>query len=93
MDETLELHFLFRYYIYIYIYLFCTAGWISVMWDSGAGFQYRYGAEEMFDIVVCDSPRVLVDQLIAVGCLVTRGKSNPISSSLGFKRNVLIKVF
>lgn len=48
-------------------------GWISVMWDSGAGFQYRYGAEEMFDIVVCDSPRVLVDQLIAVGCLVTRG--------------------
>lgn len=48
-------------------------GWISVMWDSGSGFQYRYGADEMFDIVVCDSPRVLVDQLIAVGCLVTRG--------------------
>lgn len=48
-------------------------GWISVMWDSGAGFQYRYGADGMFDIVVCDSPRVLVDQLIAVGCLVTRG--------------------
>lgn len=57
---------------------FCSAGWISVMWDSGAGYQYRYGADGMFDIVVCDSPRVLVDQLIAVGCLVTRGKSNRI---------------
>ncbi|XP_056015848.1 uncharacterized protein LOC125675787 isoform X3 [Ostrea edulis] len=48
-------------------------GWISVEWDTGNGFQYRYGADASYDIVVCDSPRVLLDEMIAVGCLVTRG--------------------
>ncbi|XP_062613171.1 uncharacterized protein LOC134274944 [Saccostrea cucullata] len=49
------------------------AGWISVEWDTGKGYTYRYGAEGCYDVVVCDDPRVLNDELIAVGCLVSRG--------------------
>jgi hypothetical protein len=45
-----------------------------VEWDAGSRCRYRYGVDASYDIVVCDSPRVLLDEMIAVGCLVTRGK-------------------
>ncbi|XP_022295401.2 uncharacterized protein LOC111105409 isoform X2 [Crassostrea virginica] len=48
-------------------------GHINVRWDSGKAYPYPYGANGEFSIVVCDSPRVLDDQMIAVGCLVIRG--------------------
>ncbi|XP_061169363.1 uncharacterized protein LOC133178656 [Saccostrea echinata] len=49
------------------------AGWISVEWDTGGNYRYRYGADGCYDVVVCDDPRVLHDEMIAVGCLVSRG--------------------
>ena len=52
---------------------FRTAGWIVVDWDGGSRFSYPYGSNGEYSIVVCDSPRLLDDQLIAVGCLVSRG--------------------
>ncbi|XP_062603204.1 uncharacterized protein LOC134264974 isoform X1 [Saccostrea cucullata] len=51
-------------------------GWLRVVWDAGLNFPYRYGSNGMFenfDLVECDEPRILNDELIAVGCLVERG--------------------
>lgn len=55
------------------------AGWLHIEWDRNAGnsYHYRYGsnsrAKDKFDIMVCDEPRILDNQFIALGCLVTRG--------------------
>lgn len=55
------------------------AGWLHIEWDrnSGNSYHYRYGsnsrAKDKFDIMVCDEPRILDNQFIALGCLVTRG--------------------
>ncbi|XP_048737688.2 uncharacterized protein LOC125652501 isoform X2 [Ostrea edulis] len=53
-------------------------GWLRVVWDAGASFPYRYGRNssghlEFFDLIECDEPRVLNNELIAEGCLVERG--------------------
>lgn len=38
---------------------------------------HRYGStdteKDKFDVQVCDNPRILQNELIATGCLVTRG--------------------
>ncbi|XP_048737058.1 uncharacterized protein LOC130046250 isoform X1 [Ostrea edulis] len=52
-------------------------GWLNVEWDTGMIYGYRYGSTQIekdkFDISVCDEPRILQDEMIAVGCLVKRG--------------------
>ncbi|XP_022334282.2 uncharacterized protein LOC111131169 isoform X1 [Crassostrea virginica] len=52
-------------------------GWLAVKWDSGSRFNYRYGSspdfEEKYDLEVCDEPRTLKEEIIAVGSLVKRG--------------------
>ncbi|XP_061194921.1 uncharacterized protein LOC133203068 [Saccostrea echinata] len=52
-------------------------GWLWIEWDNGDKNKYRYGnihfVSGVHDVVVCDLPRVLEDELIAVGCLVVRG--------------------
>lgn len=56
-----------------------NAGWLHIEWDRNPGnsFHYRYGsnskAKDIYDIMVCDEPRILDNQLISLGCLVTRG--------------------
>ena len=53
-------------------------GWLSVKWDSGSRFIYRYGSspdfEDKYDLEVCDEPRTVKEEIIAVGSLVKRGK-------------------
>lgn len=51
-----------------------------VEWDTGSVFDYRYGSsifeKDKYDVIVCDEPRMLENELIAVGCLVKRGIVN-----------------
>ncbi|XP_056021571.1 uncharacterized protein LOC125652126 isoform X2 [Ostrea edulis] len=52
-------------------------GCLMVEWDTGSVFDYRYGSsifeKDKYDVIVCDEPRMLENELIAVGCLVKRG--------------------
>lgn len=67
-----------------YIYTKCTytflyvivVGWLHVHWDTGLTLSYRYGTDGFitaYDIEPCDEPRILLNEPIAVGCLVRRG--------------------
>jgi hypothetical protein len=48
---------------------------IWVEWDSGYKNCYRYHeGRNAYDIKPVSEPRTLVDDLIAVGCKVKRGK-------------------
>lgn len=53
-------------------------GWVIVEWDTGFKSHYRFGSTRRFsykyDIELCNDPRILGNELIATGCLVTRGK-------------------
>lgn len=48
-----------------------------VEWDTGFKAHYRFGSTRKFsnkyDIQLCNEPRILGNELIATGCLVTRG--------------------
>lgn len=65
--------------IYFIFFLSFKGGWLKVEWDmdSSTIHQYRYGSnrteKDKYDVKVCDEPRLLENQLIATGCLVTRG--------------------
>ncbi|XP_062588706.1 uncharacterized protein LOC134250368 [Saccostrea cucullata] len=51
-------------------------GWVNVEWDSGVRLSYQYGFDgfvEKYDIASCQEPRILENEMIAVGCCVTRG--------------------
>nr|XP_022329953.1 uncharacterized protein LOC111128566 [Crassostrea virginica] len=51
-------------------------GWLNVQWDTGLALNYRYGTNGFitaYDIEPCDEPRILLNEPIAVGCLVRRG--------------------
>ena len=52
-------------------------GWLAVQWDSGSIYNYRYGStsdfRDKYDLEVCEEPRTLIDEPIAVGSLVKRG--------------------
>ncbi|XP_056021581.1 uncharacterized protein LOC125652124 isoform X3 [Ostrea edulis] len=54
-----------------------NVGWLLVKWDTSLTFDYRYGSssfeKDKYDVIVCDEPRLLENELIAVGCLVKRG--------------------
>ncbi|XP_062614393.1 uncharacterized protein LOC134276133 [Saccostrea cucullata] len=53
------------------------AGWLIVQWDTGSSNSYRYGTTNnegnKYDVVVCEEPRILHNELIAIGCLAQRG--------------------
>ncbi|XP_062603232.1 uncharacterized protein LOC134265002, partial [Saccostrea cucullata] len=49
------------------------AGLVLVEWDNGERSMYNYGIRGMYDVVVCEEPRVPLDGLVAVGCFVKRG--------------------
>lgn len=62
-------------YLY-YLNGFFSVGWIKVEWDTGLMMPYRYGTERLitaYDIEPSDEPRILLNEPIAVGCLVRRG--------------------
>lgn len=49
---------------------------LLVEWDTSMVFPYhfdKYGDHQKSNVVVCDVPRVLQTEKIAVGCLVKRG--------------------
>eukprot|EP00105_Crassostrea_gigas_P014652 XP_011431391.1 PREDICTED: uncharacterized protein LOC105331057 isoform X3 [Crassostrea gigas] len=52
-------------------------GWLHVEWDTSAISSYRYGYSRAelnkYDVRVCHEPRILENEMIATGCLVTRG--------------------
>lgn len=53
-------------------------GWLRIAWDKNkAIYPYRYGSNpdenDKYDVMICDEPRILKGELIAPGCLVTRG--------------------
>ncbi|XP_065943564.1 uncharacterized protein [Magallana gigas] len=52
-------------------------GWLHVEWDTGSVSNYRYGSSQSelnkYDVKVCIEPRILGNEIIATGCLVTRG--------------------
>ncbi|XP_062603198.1 uncharacterized protein LOC134264966 [Saccostrea cucullata] len=49
------------------------AGLVLVEWDNGERCVYNYGMRDMYDVVVCEEPRIPLDGLVAVGCFVKRG--------------------
>ncbi|XP_048737053.2 uncharacterized protein LOC125652125 isoform X2 [Ostrea edulis] len=53
------------------------AGWLRVQWDSGVKNVYRHGETFLeghkYDVIACDIPRILEDEIIGTGCLVVRG--------------------
>ncbi|XP_061164730.1 uncharacterized protein LOC133173723 [Saccostrea echinata] len=53
------------------------AGWLNVEWDTGFKYGYRYGTNsteiDKYDVTICEEPRILENEMIATGCLVTRG--------------------
>jgi hypothetical protein len=61
--------------MYINNIIFSTAGLVLVEWDTGDRFTYNYGINDLYDVVICDEPRISLDGLVAVGCFVKRGKS------------------
>lgn len=47
---------------------------ISVEWDTDMIFPYHFDTNHhQSNVVVCDEPRILQRENIAVGCLVERG--------------------
>lgn len=52
--------------------------WLIVEWDTGSRRPYRFGTtgtpSDKYDVEICCEPRVLFNELIGTGCLVTRGK-------------------
>lgn len=51
---------------------------MRIAWDKNkAIYPYRYGSNpyenDKYDVMICDEPRILEGELIAPGCLVTRG--------------------
>jgi hypothetical protein len=66
-----------RAVVKLFQYFDFSVGWLRVEWDAGTNLPYRYGrsitGKEFFDLIECDEPRILNNELIAVGCLVERG--------------------
>lgn len=63
-------------------------GTLFVEWDTGFKSDYRFGTKsklnDKYDVQLCNEPRILVNELIATGCLVTRGKTCLCASFLLF---------
>lgn len=61
---------------------------ISVEWDTGMIFPYHFDTNQQSHVVVCDEPRVLRREKIAVGCLVERGPDWKWLDQDGGKNNI-----
>ncbi len=50
-----------------------TEGWVEVTWDNGDEYQYRWGADDAFDLeVIPDEQPVAKDEVghvASVGCM------------------------
>ena len=71
----IRIQYLFSIYTYTDLYVI-VVGWLNVEWDTGLALNYRYGTEGFitaYDIEPSDEPRILLNEPIAVGCLVRRG--------------------
>lgn len=55
-----------------------VAGTVHVEWDTGLRFPYSLGCGGIYDVVVCDEPRIPDDGFAPVGCLVKRGKCSTV---------------
>ncbi|XP_034324654.2 uncharacterized protein [Magallana gigas] len=60
------------------VIIHCTdVGWLGVEWDTGLMYNYRYGTtfseENVYDVQVCNEPRILGNKSISSGCEVKRG--------------------
>lgn len=53
-------------------------GWLTVEWDNGLRNIYRYGTtrleSDVYDVQVCNEPRILRNEAISTGCQVQRGQ-------------------
>lgn len=49
------------------------AGMVYVEWDTGIRCDYIHGQGGIYNVVVCDEPRIPEDGFVAVGCFVKRG--------------------
>lgn len=47
---------------------------VNVEWDTGIRCNYSHGYGGIYNVVVCDEPRIPEDWFAAVGCFVKRGK-------------------
>lgn len=47
---------------------------VYVEWDTGIRCDYIHGQGGIYNVVVCDEPRIPEDGFVAVGCFVKRGK-------------------
>ena len=47
---------------------------VYVEWDTCMRFPYHFETSANSKVVVCNEPRILLRERIAVGCLVERGK-------------------
>jgi hypothetical protein len=54
---------------------------VWVEWDCGHKNSYRCDSRIGYDILVVDEPRLLKEELIAVGCQVERGEEFKIINS------------
>lgn len=54
-----------------------SEGILVVEWDACSRNTYRFGpidsGIEVFEVQVCNVPRILENELIATGCIVKRG--------------------
>lgn len=51
---------------------------VNVEWDTGIRCNYSHGYGGIYNVVVCDEPRIPEDGFAAVGCFVKRGKCSQI---------------
>lgn len=56
------------------MFLMFLAGMVHVEWDTGIRCNYSHGYGGIYNVVVCDEPRIPEDGFAAVGCFVKRGK-------------------
>lgn len=66
------------YVKYKYISPYFLAGMVNVEWDTGIRCNYSHGYGGIYNVVVCDEPRIPEDGFAAVGCFVKRGKCSQI---------------
>lgn len=55
------------------MFLMFLAGMVHVEWDTGIRCNYSHGFGGIYNVVVCDEPRIPEDGFAAVGCFVKRG--------------------
>lgn len=63
---------------------------VYVEWDTCMRFPYHFETSANSKVVVCNEPRILLRERIAVGCLVERGKYFFCAISIGYPIFVML---